>query len=112
MNAMWEYVKSNNLKNKGQNIWVYPESHIVFAGVELKGEPMRNLELEKKKIQLAKYAYYKHIGPYSNLKAAYQKMNDYLFLKGISYTFPQLEIYGHLTSDESKLETELLFNLQ
>ena len=35
MDKMWQIVKSNNLKNKGLNIWVYEQNEKVFAGVEL-----------------------------------------------------------------------------
>ena len=34
MDKMWQTVRSNNLKNKGINIWVYEQHEKVFAGVE------------------------------------------------------------------------------
>jgi len=33
MDKMWQIVKSNNLENKGLNIWVYEQDQNVFAGV-------------------------------------------------------------------------------
>src|SRR4051812_36755305 len=64
MDKMWKIVKSDNLKNKGLNIWVYEPNEMVFAGVELDDAPHHNTGLEQKKVTLKKYAYYKHVGPY------------------------------------------------
>jgi hypothetical protein len=61
---MWEIIKANNLKNKGKNIWVYEIDNKVFTGVELENATGgNNYGLEKKRITLEKYAYYRHIGP-------------------------------------------------
>lgn len=46
---MWEFVKANNLKNKGKNIWVYDVANKVFAGVEL-DNPSDDNGLEKLKL--------------------------------------------------------------
>ena len=109
---MWQVVKSNNLDNKGLNIWVYEKNEKVFAGVELNGIPVPGTGLEQKRINLIKYAYYKHIGPYTLIKQAGQKMRDELNKSGLETVFPYIEIYGHWTKDETKLETELLISLQ
>ncbi|MEJ0101994.1 MAG: hypothetical protein WDO19_05275 [Bacteroidota bacterium] len=63
MDKMWQVVKSNNLKNKGFNVWVYGPNEKVFAGVELDDTSKHNTGLEQKNINLTKYAYHKHIGP-------------------------------------------------
>lgn len=112
MDKMWQIVKSNNLKNKGINIWVYESNEKVFAGVELEETPDHSLGLEQKDINLIKYAYYKHIGPYHLIKRAGQNMTDELKNKGIETSLPYIEIYGHWTNDETKLETELLMSLK
>ena len=39
-------------------------------------------------------------------------MRDELKNKGLDATLPYIEIYGHWTIDESKLETELLISLK
>src|SRR5882724_4477063 len=67
MDKMWRIVKTNGLKHKGINIWVYEPNEKVFAGVELNVTPIHDTELEQKNINLIKYAYYKHIGPYDLL---------------------------------------------
>lgn len=112
MDKMWQIVKSNNIKNKGLNIWVYESDEKMFAGVELDDEAIPETELERKKISLTKYAYHKHIGPYHLIKQAGQNMNDELKRRGFETTLPYVEIYGHWTEDETKLETELLMSLK
>src|SRR6185436_6031808 len=73
MDRMWQAVRSNNLKNKGLNIWVYEPNQKVFAGVELNEIPNHDTGLEQKSITLLKYARYKHIGPYNPIKQAGQR---------------------------------------
>jgi effector-binding domain-containing protein len=74
--------------------------------------PEQNSGLEHKIITLAKYAYYKHIGPYNLIKQAGQNMTKDLKSRGIEAALPYIEIYGHWTNDETKLETELIFCLK
>lgn len=110
---MWDVIKANSIKNKGKNIWVYDTADKVFAGVELDNfSGNNNYGLEKITINLEKYAYYKHIGSYSLIKQAGQKMTNELNKQGFETTLPYIEIYGHWTNDESKVETELLMSLK
>ena len=112
MDKMWKIVKSNNLKNKGLNIWVYEPDEKVFAGIELESLPSHDTGLERKSIALKKYAYFKHVGPYNLIRQAGLAMKDELKKKGLQISDPYIEIYGHWTSDESKLETELLMCIE
>lgn len=107
MDKMWKVVKSNGLKNKGKNIWIYEANQMVFAGVELE-ENENHRELETKSVNLPKYAYYKHIGPYQLIKDSGQRMSAELKARGFQTEYPYIEIYGHWTEDETKLETELI----
>lgn len=109
---VWKTVKENGLKNKGKNIWVYEADHHVFTGVELEQIPDRTTGLEQKIIVLKKYAYYRHIGPYSLIKQVGQSMTHWLERNGYETIKPYIEIYGHWTSDETKTETELLMSLR
>ena len=110
---MWEVVKAQGLKNKGLNIWVYETANKVFAGVELENPADDYMYgLQKKKIILEKYAYYKHIGPYNLIKQKGQDMTTQLTREGYEVTLPYIEIYGHWTNDETKLETELFMSLK
>ena len=110
---MWQVVKANGLKNKGKNIWVYETADRVFAGVELEHHAGgASYGLENKEIRLSKYAYHKHTGPYNLIKEAGQNMTSELAKQGFEVILPYIEIYGHWTSDESKLETELLMCLK
>jgi len=112
MDKTWDIVKRENLQNKGMNIWVYEPDHIVFAGVELEDVPVESTSLEQKKIELSRYAYYKHIGPYNLIKDAGAKMIEEIKAQGLETELPHIEIYGHWVPDESKLETELLMALK
>jgi effector-binding domain-containing protein len=112
MGNIWPMVKQHGLKTKGLNIWVYEPGHSVFAGIELYSAPPAGTVLELKNINLAKYAYYKHIGPYDLIKQAGENMREELKNKGFTIGLPYIEIYGHWDNDETKLETELLMTLQ
>ena len=112
MGGIWPLVKQHGLKTKGLNIWVYEPAEQVFAGVELTAPPQPGTGLELKKIRLEKYAYYKHIGPYNLIGQTGENMNKELKSRGMQTTLPYIEIYGHWTDDESKLETELLMSLE
>jgi hypothetical protein len=109
---MWQVIKSNNLKNKGLNFWVYEPNEIVFTGVELDDTPKQYFGLEQKSINLQKYAYYKHIGSYDLIKEVGQAMIEEIKQRGFETNLPYIEIYGHWTNDKTKLETELLMSLK
>ena len=111
MNAMWNEIKTKEIKNKGINYWVYEKGELLFTGVELEEDIPDDSRMELKKITLARYAYWKHVGPYTKLKEAYSNMHSELEKRNIGFYFPFLEIYGHWTPDENKLETEILFSL-
>ncbi len=112
MDKMWQVVKSNNVKNKGLNVWIYESNDSVFAGVELITRPTRDLGLEEKSIMLGKYAYYKHVGPYNKIKETGQAMRRELENRGLETILPCIEVYGHWNNDETKLETELYMRLK
>ena len=112
MDKMWQTVKAKELKHKGINIWIYETNEKVFAGVELYDSPNHDTGLEHKVVDLTNYAYYKHIGPYNLIKQAGQNMRVELKNKGFETSFPYVEIYGHWTNDENKLETELLMSIK
>jgi len=109
---MWQVVKDNGIKNKGKNIWIYDTNENVFAGVEIAEPYKERSALEHKNILLEKYAYFKHIGPYSLIKQVGQRMIEEIKNKGLETKLPYIEIYGHWNNDESKLETELLMSLK
>ena len=112
MDKMWQTVKSTGLKHKGINIWIYEPNEKMFAGVELDNVPEYDTGLEQKSITLVKYAYYKHIGAYNLIKQVGLEMRNELKGKGFEIGDPYIEIYGHWTNDEAKLETELLMSLK
>ena len=105
---LWQTVRTWGLKTKGMNVWVYEPGENVFAGVELEEPVGKYIGLEEKTIQLANYAYYKHIGSYKMIKVVGNEMRSVLKRKGIRTILPYIEIYGHWSEDETRLETELL----
>lgn len=109
---MWRVVKEIGLKHKGKNIWVYEPDEKVFAGVEMIDLVDSTNELEHKHLVLPKYAYFKHIGPYQLIKQRGQEMINELKSRGFETALPYIEVYGHWTSDENKLETELFMKLR
>ena len=111
MDAMWKEIRSSGIKNKGINYWVYDKNNLLFTGVELDQDLPADSKMGSKKIDLSNYAYWKHIGPYSKLKDAYDGMHSELEKRKLSFYYPFLEIYGHWTNDETKLETEIIFSL-
>lgn len=112
MDKMWQVIRSNKIANKGRNIWIYEQDHAVFAGVELNDFPAPDIMLEHKSLNLLKYAYYKHVGAYNLIKQVGQEMNDEIKKRGFEVSLPYIEIYGHWTNDDSKLETELIMSLK
>ena len=112
MGDMWNKIKTNNIKHKGKNIWVYEPDDKVFAGVEVDDTPQQDTGMEQKNIHLSKYAYYKHIGPYQLIKQSGEYMTGELKNRGFEIISPYIEIYGHWTNDESKLETELIMTIK
>ncbi len=112
MDRMWQTVRSNNLPNKGMNIWVFGQDEMVFSGVEMEAMPDQHIGLEQQEITLLKYGYYKHVGPYNLIKQIGDNMRHALKGRGYETSFPYIEIYGHWTNDETKLETELLMALK
>jgi effector-binding domain-containing protein len=111
---VWEVIKANDIKSKGKNIWIYETGERVFAGVELEDDTTYNnkLGLEKNAINIERYAYFKHIGPYNLIKKTAQNMTTELAKRGLEVILPYIEIYGHWTSDETKLETELIMSIK
>jgi effector-binding domain-containing protein len=112
MNQVWEEVKNKKLSHKGINHVVYEFDHMMFVGIELNTPPEEDTLLEKKIVNLEKYAYCKHVGLYSDLDKSYKKIHSVIEASGEQMQSPQMEIYGHWNEDETKLETEIIFNLK
>lgn len=107
LNRVWPVIKGAGIKNDGINRVVYDADGTVFAGVIADGADPQALGLERKHVQLTQYAYCKHIGPYRLLHQACDAMNQNVKARGYRTTWPMVEVYGHWSDDESKLETDL-----
>jgi hypothetical protein len=111
MDRLWQEVKTQQLPNKGLNVWVYDEGNQLFTGVELTTPPPAGSPLETKTVSLLRYAYFKHVGPYIEMKTTYEAAREEFKKVGIRACLPHVEIYGHWTDDPAKLETELLWSI-
>lgn len=112
MDRMWQVVKGHTIPNKGKNIWIYEAGHQVFAGVELLKVTPKPKMLEAKQLSLLNYARFTHVGPYNLIRRTCEAMNQELDRMGLQSVWPLVEIYGHWTNDELKLETEILMALR
>jgi effector-binding domain-containing protein len=115
LNRVWPVLKSNSIPNDGINRVIYDSDCTLFAGVMLApgAEAMpTGLGLERKTVRLARYAVWKHVGPYHLLPATGAAMTKSLESAGHRTGWPMVEVYGHWTSDESKLETETFVALR
>jgi hypothetical protein len=114
LGRVWPVIKAAGIPNDGINRVVYEGDCTVFAGVVLGGggegggaETMPGVAgLERKTVRLARYAVWKHIGPYHLLPATGAAMTKAIEAAGLRIGWPMVEVYGHWTSDESQLETE------
>lgn len=111
MDKLWNELRSKGIKNKGINYWVYEKNEMLFTGAELEQDVPAGTNIELKEIRLSEYAYWKHTGSYTKLKDAYSAMHSELEKRKMNFYYPFLEIYGHWTNDETKLETEIIFSL-
>ena len=109
LNRVWPVIKGGGIPHDGINRVVYDADCTVFAGVMLGpgAEAMPAAAgLELKSVRLARYALCKHVGPYHLIPATGAAMTKALEAAGHRTGWPTVEVYGHWTSDESKLETE------
>jgi hypothetical protein len=109
MDQMWAIVKTNSLKTTGINYWVYKDMGHMFTGVELL-KPSE--KLEPLSFEFTKYARYVHVGSYSLLKKVHSALRADLDKMGVKYGPYCVEKYGDWTEDESKLVTEVFYDLK
>ena len=106
--SFWTKIRDNSIVNNGINIVVYDPDGTIFVGTEMTASDAVRCGLTSKRITLSKYGYFKHVGPYSQLYQTCTNMSEELSRMGHKPVQPIVEIYGHWTDDESKLETEVL----
>jgi predicted transcriptional regulator YdeE len=108
LDRVWPVLKAGSIPNKGISWVVYDGCARVFVGVEATVADPASVGLEQRTIELDQYAWVKHIGPVSRLGDAYVAIKKAIADHGVRGGQPQIEVYGHWTSDESKFETELI----
>lgn len=108
LDRVWPLIKQHQIANRGLNHVVYGPNDDVFAGVEADVADPAAVGLERREVQLDRYAFVKHVGPYSGLPAACEALHKWIQSQGLRSIQPLIEKYGHWCDDESKLETELI----
>jgi hypothetical protein len=109
---VWPVLKGSDIPNDGVNRVVYDEGCTVFAGVVLGAGAEAIPGLERKAVRLTRYAAWKHVGPYHLIPVTGAAMTKALEAAGHRTGWPMVEVYGHWTSDESKLETKTFVALR
>jgi hypothetical protein len=112
MDRMWAEIRANKFANQGMNHWVYEALNKIFVGVELDQDPPSATILERKLVNLPKYAYWKHVGPYGQLPGAYQDIRAELASRGLEESSSSIEIYGHDRGPNALPEIEILIGLK
>lgn len=108
LDRVWPVIKRHQIANRGLNHVVYGPNDDVFAGVEADIADPAAVGLERREVRLDRYAYTKHVGPYSLLPGACESLHKWIQSQGHRSIQPLIEKYGHWTNDETKLETELI----
>lgn len=115
LNRVWPVIKTKTIPNDGINRVVYDADCTVFAGVIL-GAGSEAIPaatgLDRKAVRLTRYAVWKHIGPYHLIPVTGAAMTKALAARGLQTGWPMVEVYGHWTNDETKLETETFVELR
>lgn len=112
LDQVWQEVRQKELPHTGISHVLYEAENVVFAGVVLQSAEEPDTALEKKEVVLRKYAYCKHIGPYNQLDNTHKHIRSAIQARGEQHEAPTLEVYGHGHEDETKLETEIFYNLK
>ncbi|MEK6222845.1 MAG: hypothetical protein N2D54_11420, partial [Chloroflexota bacterium] len=76
--------------------------------VELESTPTLETILIQNYIMLEKYVYWKHIGGYAMLGDVHARMHKEIVTRNLHDQKLAVEVYGHWTPDEDRLETEIL----
>ena len=111
MDEMWRRVRASQVPNRGINHILYSGNTSVFAGVEVDGDVPAVAGLQPVDVHFSRYAYYRHIGPYTQLPLAYQEIDRELAARDLRTTADSMEIYGHASQDPEKQVTEILIGL-
>ncbi|MCB0089525.1 MAG: hypothetical protein KDE54_16580, partial [Caldilineaceae bacterium] len=103
MDAMWGVIHAHGIKTKGINHWVYLPNSEMFVGVELAAAQSNQVAgLAPLEVSLDRYLRHIHKAPYSELPQVWPQLMADLTQQGETSILPNLEIYGHWHSDETK----------
>jgi effector-binding domain-containing protein len=111
LGPVWEAVRKNQITTTGINHAVYDANGDYFCGLECAGQPGPIPGLVQRTVTLDRYAYFKLVGPYSEIPRVYADMHAEIQRLGLQAGAPSVEIYGHWTDDPGKLQTEILIRV-
>lgn len=120
MDIVWKFVKENGIENDGQNVVIYRmepgasfenEGCAIFCGPGIKKpfEPKGGVAPDE--TPGGTVATTRHVGPYSEIHFAHDAIHKWSgankrLLKGACW-----EVYGHWNEHESKLVTDIFYQL-
>jgi hypothetical protein len=108
LGPVWEAVRRNKTLVTGINHVLYGAEGELFCGLECSGEPVDVPGLVLRQIEICRYAYLRHTGPYEQIPQAYAALEAEIKRLGLHPKPPSLEIYGHWNANPNLLETEIL----
>lgn len=112
LSPVWEAVRSHQITTTGINHVVYEANGVYFCGLEVPSLPKEIPGLTKKQIELPRYVYCKHIGPYEEIPKSYALMDVEMEKRSLQPLSTSVEIYGHWNDNQALLETELLIEFK
>ena len=113
LDRVWPVLRTTGARQNGINVAVYDADGTVFAGVELL-EPDAGLlpGLAIRRVHFDRHVSFTHVGPYRLLGEAHQRVRDEIARQGWTVAPPVVEVYGHWSDDESKLQTRIVCGIE
>lgn len=109
LDPVWAFIRSEGLKF-GLNVAVYLEGpKRMEVGVQVPGDFEPPADLVRTQSPGGFAAHTSHIGPYSELDKAYDRLHTWIAQKNLKMLGPFWEVYGHWNEDQSKLRTDIYF---
>lgn len=111
MDRMWKIIKDNKLATEGINHWIYSGNSKIFVGVVIATETNVVKDLEKRHVQLKKYALWNHKGSFSEIGEGYKVLREEILKTGNEERGTSIEIYGHVSDSDPRSEMSVLIEI-
>jgi len=115
--TVWNMVKARGIKGAGRHVAVYLDDEMnLEIGVEVEEPIQGDDELIASSLPSGRVVTTVHFGPYQQLKAAHQAIQDWCKANGQELVRPCWEVYGHWldewNTDPSKIRTDVCYLLK